>query len=305
MIVLEGVSRWYGQVIGVNDVSCSLRPGMVAMLGQNGAGKTTLIRMITGQLRPTTGRLTVFGEEPFANPNVLKRLGYCPDVDNFYEHESGRAFVRFMAELGGMPPSQAKDRAAAMLELVGMAAAADRKIAGYSKGMRQRIKLAQAMIHDPEVIVLDEPLNGLDPVGRREYIDLLHSLALQGRTIIVSSHILYEVESMTRSLILLHRGRLLAEGDLTVIRSLIDQHPHRVRVMGPHPREIAQGVLGLSNVLSLDLRESEGFVEIEVRDPDGFYSALSSLVLNGKIDVTGFTSPDNNLESVFRYLVTT
>ena len=233
MIVLDGVSRWYGQVIGVNDISCTIKPGMVALLGQNGAGKTTLLRLITGQLRPTTGSITVFGEEPFANPNVLKRLGYCPDVDNFYEHSTGRAFVRFLAELGGMPTQQAKDRTATMLEMVGMTPAADRKIAGYSKGMRQRIKLAQAMIHDPEIIVLDEPLNGLDPVGRRQYIELLHQLALEGRTILVSSHILYEVETMTKALILLHRGRLLAEGDIGVIRSLIDQHPHRVRLQVP------------------------------------------------------------------------
>jgi ABC-2 type transport system ATP-binding protein len=305
MIVMEGVSRWYGQVIGVNDVTCTLTPGLVALLGQNGAGKTTLLRMITGQLRPTTGTLTVFGEEPFANPNVLKRLGYCPDVDNFYEYSSSRAFVQFLAELGGMQHQVARDRTAQMLEMVGMSHAADRKIAGYSKGMRQRIKLAQAMIHDPEIIVLDEPLNGLDPVGRHEYIELLHRLAEEGRTIVVSSHILYEVETMTKSLLLLHRGRLLAEGDLRVIRSLIDQHPHRVRVEGPEPRAISLAALTLPNVLSLDLRESEGYVEIEVRDPESFYSALSAMVLAGKVELTGFSSPDNNLESVFRYLVTT
>ena len=303
MIVIDRVSRWYGQVIGVNDITCELKPGLVALLGQNGAGKTTLLRMITGQLRPTTGTLTVFGEEPFANPNVLKRIGYCPDGDHFYEYSTGRAFVQFLAELGGMPRQLARDRTAAMIEVVGMSHAADRKIAGYSKGMRQRIKLAQAMVHEPDVIVLDEPLNGLDPVARHEYIELLHKLANEGRTIVVSSHILYEVETMTKSLLLLHRGRLLAEGDLRVIRSLIDQHPHRVRVEGPDPRAIALATLTLPNVLSLDLRESEGFVEIEVRDPEGFYDALSDMVLGGKIALTGFTSPDNNLESVFRYLV--
>jgi ABC-2 type transport system ATP-binding protein len=305
VIVLEGVSRWYGQVIGVNDVTCTLKPGLVALLGQNGAGKTTLLRMITGQLRPTTGTLTVFGDTPFANPNVLKRIGYCPDVDNFYEYSTGRAFVQFLAELGGMSAKVARDRTEEMLKVVGMSHAADRKIAGYSKGMRQRIKLAQAMVHEPDVIVLDEPLNGLDPVGRHEYIEMLHNLANEGRIIVVSSHILYEVETMTKSLLLLHRGRLLAEGDLRVIRSLIDQHPHRVRVEGPDPRAIALAALTLSNVLSLDLRESEGFVEIEVTDPESFYAALAEIVLSGKVALTGFSSPDNNLESVFRYLVKT
>lgn len=304
MIVLNGVSRWYGQVIGVNDVTCTLKPGLVALLGQNGAGKTTLIRLITGQLRPTTGTLTIFGEEPFANPNVLKRLGYCPDVDNFYEYATGRAFVQFLAELGGMPRQIARDRTTEMLTMVGMAHAADRKIAGYSKGMRQRIKLAQAMIHDPEIILLDEPLNGLDPVGRHEYIEMLHKLANEGRTIVVSSHILYEVETMTKSLLLLHRGRLLAEGDLRVIRSLIDAHPHRVRVEAPLPRAIAQAALALPNVLSLELRESEGFVEIEVTDPEAFYVSLAQMVIDRKVELTGFSSPDNNLEAVFSYLVT-
>jgi ABC-2 type transport system ATP-binding protein len=303
MIVLDGVSRWYGQVIGVNDVTCTLKPGMTALLGQNGAGKTTLIRLLTGQLRPTTGTVNVFGGSPFANPSVQKRIGYCPDIDNFYERATAREFVRFLGELSGISGQKGIDRTSEVLQMVGMDAFADKKIAGFSKGMRQRIKLAQAMFHDPEIIILDEPLNGLDPVGRRDYIDMLHRLADQGRIIIVSSHILYEVETMTKSIILLHRGRLLAEGNLRVIRDLIDKHPHRVRVEGPNPRAIAAAVLALPNVLSLDLRESEGFVELEVQNPDTFYTALSGLTLDQALDVHGFTSPDNNLEAVFGYLV--
>lgn len=303
MITLQNASRWYGQVIGLNDVSCEIGPGLTALLGMNGAGKSTMMRMITGQLRPTTGSVSVLGMQPFANPDVFRKLGYCPEIDNFYERMTGRQFVTYMARLSGYGPKEAAARTASMLERVGMADRADRKIQGYSKGMRQRIKLAQAMLHDPDVILLDEPLNGLDPVGRREYIDLLADLANAGKCIMVSSHILYEVEQMTRSILLLHRGRLLATGDLRVIRSLIDKHPHRVRIETPEPRRAAALIAPLSNVVSLTFDSSNRALEIEVRDPDTFYAALSGFVLDDGLPLEGFSSPDNNLEAVFRYLV--
>jgi ABC-2 type transport system ATP-binding protein len=305
MIVLKNVSRWYGQVIGLNDVTCTLRPGLTALLGQNGAGKSTLMRLITGQLRPTTGELTVFGMTPFANPEVFKKLGYCPEIDNFYEHNTGRQFVRFLAELSGIRGSESADRTEEVLRAVGMLPKADNKIAGYSKGMRQRIKLAQAMLLNPEIILLDEPLNGLDPVGRREYIDLLHEQASSGKTVVVSSHILYEVEAMTTSILLLHRGRLLAEGDLRVIRSLIDRHPHRVRLETPQPRQLAAALATMPNVVSVAITDREELVEAEIRDPDLFYDRLSELARACSIEVRSFSSPDNNLESVFSYLVNT
>lgn len=303
MITLNRVSKWYGQVIGLNDVSCEIGPGLTALLGQNGAGKSTLIRLITGQLRHTTGELKVFGEEPFANVEVYRRLGYCPEIDNFYEHYSGRDFVKFLARLSGMGANEAKQRTDEVIEMVGMADRAHRKIKGYSKGMRQRIKLAQAMLHNPDVILLDEPLNGLDPVGRREFIDVLGVLAEQGKCIIVSSHILFEVEQMTRSILLLHRGRLLATGDLRVIRSLIDKHPHKIRIDTPDPRGAAALLSPLPNVVSMQFdRNGEG-LQLEVQDPDTFYDSMANLVLERGLLVTGFSSPDNNLESVFKYLV--
>lgn len=303
MITLQNVSRWYGQVIGLNDVTCEVGPGITALLGMNGAGKTTLIRLVTGQLRPTTGSLTVFGQEPFANEEVYRRLGYCPEIDNFYEHNTGRQFVYYLARLAGFEKQEAQKRTQAMLERVGMADRADRQIAGYSKGMRQRIKLAQAMLHEPDIILLDEPLNGLDPVGRREFTDLLAQLASEGKTILVSSHILYEVEQMTQSILLLHRGRLLATGDLKVIRSLLDKHPHLVRISTPSPRELAEQLVPLENVLSLDFDPTGQSLEIHVRQPDAFYEFLNGLIADGKVPVNGFESPDNNLESVFKYLV--
>ena len=303
MIEITHASRWYGQVIGVNDVTCTIGPGITALLGMNGAGKSTLLRMITGQLRPTTGDVKVFGLEPFGNPDVFKHIGYCPEIDNFYEYMSGREFVRYMARLSGMSTSEAKTKTNEMIHMVGMSDRADRKIKGYSKGMRQRIKLAQAMVHNPDIILLDEPLNGLDPVGRHEFLGVLGHLAEIGKTILVSSHILYEVEQMTHSLLLLHRGRLLATGDLGVIRDLIDKYPHKVRIETTEPRKVAARLTEMANVVSARVDEKNGEVELEVREPNAFYASLSKLVLEQNMPILSFNSPDNNLESVFQYLV--
>jgi ABC-2 type transport system ATP-binding protein len=303
MIVMANVSRWYGQVIGVNDVTHQIGPGVTALLGMNGAGKSTLMRLITGQIRPTTGTLTVFGQEPFANPEVFRRVGYCPEIDNFYEYMTGREFVYTMARMNGMTDATAKRHASEMLERVNMAHALDRKIAGYSKGMRQRVKLAQAMVHDPEVILLDEPLNGLDPVGRREFMGYLGEFSAQGKTIIVSSHILFEVEQMTRSIMLLNRGRLLAAGDVRTIREYLDRYPHRIRIETPQPRELASRLIALPYVLKVDLDEWSQAIELQTRELNQFYEVLPQLVLNENIPIRGVTSPDNNLESIFKYLV--
>jgi ABC-2 type transport system ATP-binding protein len=186
----RGLSRWYGQVIGINDVSCQIPPGITALLGPNGAGKSTMLKLITGLLRPTTGRCTVFGEKPFANPRVYQRLGYCPEIENSYEEMTGRELVTMLGAMAGLSRAALQTRVPEILEMVGMTLNADRKIGGYSKGMRQRIKIAQGTVHDPDVLILDEPLNGLDPVGRREITDLMHRLAAQGKCIVVSSHIL-------------------------------------------------------------------------------------------------------------------
>lgn len=303
MIELHNASRWYGQVIGLNDVTCQIGPGVTALLGMNGAGKSTMMKLVTGQIRPTTGDVRAFGEDPFANPNVYRRLGYCPEIDNFYEHRTGRQFVYILARMAGYGDAEAKRRTQLRLEQVGMADRADRKIAGYSKGMRQRIKLAQAMIHDPDVILLDEPLNGLDPIGRRDFIALLSSLADAGKGILVSSHILYEVEQMTRSILLLHRGRLLATGDLTVIRELLDKYPHRVRIETPNVREVARHLVAMPTVLSVQFGPRNEYIELQTREPDSFYNELPKIVLDEGLPVTAVTSPDNNLESIFKYLV--
>lgn len=303
MIELENVSRWYGQVIGLNGVSCAFGPGVTALLGPNGAGKSTMMKLITGQIRPGNGRVTVFGEPPFANPRVFRRLGYCPESESSYETMSGIDFVTMCAHLAGLPGSEISKRVREVIERVGMTPNADRKIGGYSKGMRQRIKIAQGIVHDPQVLILDEPLNGLDPVARHEITHLLHSIAQGGRCVVVSSHILYEVEQMTTHILLLHKGRLQAQGDIYAIRELIDRHPHRISIETPQARELAQMLLQLPYVLSarLDAEQAQS-VEIETRSPDRFYTEFPELALTHNFVIRRFHSPDNNLESVFKYL---
>lgn len=303
MIRLEKASRWYGEVIGINDITCNIGPGVTALLGQNGAGKSTLMRLITGQLKPTTGAVEIFGQPPFANPNVYSRLGYCPEIDSFPEHLSGREFVFRMARLMNMTKSEARQKTDEMMQLVGMADRCDKPLLGYSKGMRQRIKLAQAMVHDPDFILLDEPLNGLDPVGRREFMDVLHKLADNGKGILVSSHILFEVEQMTRSILLLHRGRLLAAGDLSDIRALIDRYPHRIKIKSPEVRKLSALVAQLGYVISVRVDEALEELEIETKQPDQFYDRVAEFCLDESIPIVGLYSPDNNLESVYQYLV--
>lgn len=304
MILLERASRWYGQVIGINDVSCQIGAGVTALLGPNGAGKSTLMKLITGQLRPTTGRVRVLGRDPFANPHVFRHLGYCPEHENSYEDLTGREFVTMLGAMAGLTGSSLHARVREVIAAVGMTANADRKIGGYSKGMRQRIKIAQGIVHDPEVLILDEPLNGLDPVGRREMTELLQRLGRQGRCVVVSSHILYEVEQMTQNILLMHRGRLLAQGNIYTIRALIDRHPHRVLLAAPEGRALAKRLLDLPCVLSVRLNDAGASeIEIETRDPESFYTQLPALVLQEGFVISRFESPDNNLEAVFRYLV--
>ena len=304
MIVLEHASRWYRQVIGINDISCQIGPGITALLGPNGAGKSTMLKLITGQLRPTTGKVRVLGASPFANPAVFQRLGYCPEIENNYDDMTGREFVTFLAVMAGIPSSTRADKVAEAIATVGMTERADRKIGGYSKGMRQRIKVAQGIVHDPEVLILDEPLNGLDPMGRRDMSTLLFALAQRGKCVVVSSHILHEVEQLTRNILVLHKGRLLAQGDIYQIRELIDSHPHRIAITSPQSRMLAQMLLGMPFVLSARLDKGDASrVEIETHAPDMFYTQFPEMVLQHNIIVTQFESPDNNLEAIFKYLV--
>src|SRR5438105_4277981 len=214
IIEFRSVSKWYGHVIGLNNLSLSLPSGVTGLLGPNGSGKSTLLQLATGQLRPSQGEVRVLGHRPWDHAGLNRWIGLCPEQDAFFEWMTGRRFLTDCALLGGLGGRGAREAAGRALELVGMTEHADRPIRGYSKGMRQRIKLAQALVHDPMILFLDEPLSGTDPVARRELIDLIIDWGQQGRTVLVSSHIFHEVQAVTRSIVLLNRGRLVAIGDV-------------------------------------------------------------------------------------------
>ncbi len=304
-VVVEAtnLSKWYGQVIGVNDVTLNIHAGVTGLLGPNGAGKTTLLKLMTGQLKPSTGALTVFGESVWNNPQLNRRMGLCPEQDAFYDRMSGLQFVASLAQLNGYSRQEAEARGIHAIGLVDLLDVQDKKIGAYSKGMRQRIKLAQALVHGPDALFLDEPLSGMDPIGRRKTIALIKELGTQGKTVIVSSHILHEIESMTNNILLINNGRILAEGDIHEIRELIDEHPHNVYVSCDKPRLLASILITYEDVASTKLNTEDGGIIIETVKPDDFYSRLPAIILENNITVEDLHSPDDNLQAVFQYLV--
>lgn len=294
-------SRWYGPVIALNDVTASLGPGVTGLLGPNGAGKSTFLKLASGQLAPSQGEVRLLGVPAWGTPEVFHRVGLCAEADAFWEHLTGEQFLVALLRLMGYDDAECQQRAEAALAQVALTDARKRKIGGYSKGMRQRIKLAQALAHDPEVLLLDEPVSGMDPVNRRRVIDLVKRLGKEGRTIVVSSHILYEVESMTRRVLLIHNGRILAEGDVREIRDLMDEHPHTVSLRCRDPRVVARAVIGSPHILSLSFGHEGEWLTVQTAKPDEFYAALGEPAVEA--GVMEMYSPDQDLESVFRYLV--
>jgi ABC-2 type transport system ATP-binding protein len=302
VVVADHLSKWYGDVSGLNDVSVTIPAGITGLLGPNGAGKSTFMKLVTGQLSPSTGTVRVLGQPIWGNPALYARIGYCPDQDAFYDRMTGRAWLQTLVRLNGVAPADARAAASRALEVVDLIDAADRRIGGYSKGMRQRVKLAQAIVHDPELLILDEPLSGMDPLMRRRTIRLIKDWARAGKSILVSSHILHEVEAMTSNILLINNGRILAEGNIHQIRELIDEHPHTVLVRTADPRGLAQHLMAADDVLSVTFED--GAVVIQTARPDAFYTRLTALAASadaGAIDE--ITSPDDNLQAVFTYLV--
>jgi ABC-2 type transport system ATP-binding protein len=296
------LSKWYGQVSGLNDVTASIPAGITGLLGPNGAGKSTFMKLMTGQIKPSKGSITVFGEPMWGNPGIYRRLGFCPEQDAFYDRMTGLEWVTALVRLNGLTDSEAEDAAKRAMDQVELMDAANKKIGAYSKGMRQRVKLAQALVHDPELLILDEPLTGMDPLMRRKTIRFIKDWARAGKHIIVSSHILHEIEAMTSNILLINNGRIVAEGNVHAIRELIDTHPHTVFIRGEDPRALARRFLASDDVLSLKFEP--GAVIIETSKPDSFYSRLTELATTGEAgSVDEVTSPDDNLQAVFRYLV--
>jgi ABC-2 type transport system ATP-binding protein len=316
VLLCQRVSKWYGPVIGVNQVTLELRPGITGLVGSNGAGKSTLMRLITGHLRPDLGRVEVLGRDAWS-AGAKRHVGYCPEVDSFYEEMSGRQFVEAMARLSGYAAGEARRRAGAALERVGMAGRAERRLRGYSKGMRQRVKLAQALLHDPELLVLDEPLSGIDPVGRAEFIALFRELAGQGKCLLVSSHELDELQKLTEHVAVMARGRIAAVGSVAQIRDRLDDHPLTVRVDVTRDdekgrdrrRELAGALLRLPDVVGVELledaagEEGVGRLLVRARNPRTFFRDLARLVLEEWYEVRRLQTLDESAQAVLGYLL--
>jgi ABC-2 type transport system ATP-binding protein len=302
VVAATQLSKWYGQVIGLNDVTVSVGPGITGLLGPNGAGKSTFMKLMTGQLKPSKGEIHVLGEPIWGNPALFFDIGFCPEQDSFYDRLTGLEWITALVRLNGLDDAAADRAARRALEDVDLMDAAGKKIGAYSKGMRQRVKLAQAIAHDPKLLILDEPLSGMDPIARRKTIRMIRDWARAGKSIIVSSHILHEIEAMTSTILLINNGRILAEGDVHHIRELIDEHPHTVSVRAENPRALAREFLAFEHVLSLKFES--GAVVVETGRPDAFYAYLTELAASGACGtIDEVTSPDDNLQAVFKYLV--
>lgn len=297
----QSLTKLYGVVVGVNDLSLELAPGVHGLLGPNGAGKSTLIKLITGQLRPTEGRIRVFGEDPWNNPGLLRRIGYCPEHDAFWSFLTAHQFVSTLAGLSGMGASDAASAAASALERVGAKEYQHKPISTYSKGMRQRTKLAQALVHDPDLLVLDEPLSGTDPVGRHELMELIQRLGQEGKSVLVSSHVMHEVQAMTARFLLIYGGRVLAAGDVHEIRGLLYEIPHVVRIVCDDPRELARHLVRQPSVDGVRVDAEE--LLVTTREPRELFGLLPALTAETGVAVRELGSEDESLDAVFEYLV--
>jgi len=301
-IRLDRLSKWYGDVLAVNEVSAEFGPGVSGVLGPNGAGKSTLLKCVTGMLAPSLGSATVCGVAPFGSPHVMRRVGLVPEQDPTYSGATGFEVTAYLTRLHGYSAAEAAARAQTTLERVGLAAAMDRPVRGYSKGMRQRAKLAQALAHEPDVLILDEPLNGMDPVARREVVKLIHDLGAEGRCVLVSSHVLHEVESMTRRVLLMDHGRVIADGTISEIRRDLSDRPLTIRIDTSDPRGLARRVVALEGVERVDVG-ALGLLVMTKR-PNDLFAGLAAWAVDDRVPIGGYGPTDESLEAVFRYLTT-
>jgi ABC-2 type transport system ATP-binding protein len=302
-IVFDGVSKFYGDILGVNRVNLLLQPGITSLVGPNGSGKTTLMNLMTGLIRPTRGTISILGIPTNEPERLFRKVGYCTQFDSFPRGLTGFEFVRAFLGLNGYSRAETDERTQRALKRVDLLQAADRKVAGYSKGMRQRVRLAQAIAHDPEVLVLDEPLNGLDPMARAEVISLFKQLAREGLHLVVSSHILHEVDMISDRVVLLNNGYVLAEGEVRGVRDEMDDHPLQILVRCDRPAVLAARMFEEGRIVEAQLADDNSGVVVRTRDADRFYEQLSMVVLEDGVDVEFVAPVDDNLNAVYQYLI--
>ncbi len=301
-IVFENVSRFYGDVLGVNRVNLAIPPGITSLVGPNGSGKTTLMNLMTGLLRPSQGRIDILGVAPDDPERLFRFVGYCTQFDSFPRGMTGYQFIYAYLRLHGKPHAEADEMTWRAIDRVKLTDAAARKIAGYSKGMRQRIKLAQAICHNPTVLVLDEPLNGLDPLVRAETIALFRSLAETGKHVIISSHILHEVDAISDQVILLSSGYVVAEGQIHGVRTEVEDHPMQILIRCNRPGALASRIFELDTVVEACVHNDGKGLLVRTRDPDRFYLMLNRLVVDG-VDLESVAPADDDVNSVYEYLI--
>lgn len=301
VIELNKLSKWYGEVIGLNSVSAVVEKGITGLIGPNGAGKSTLMGLAMGQLRPCTGTIRVFGQPVWNNPAVLSRVGYCPEGDVFWPELTGWQFVLFLAKASGLRGPAARKAASEAIEITGMQEHMHRAIRGYSKGMRQRIKIAQALAHDPQLLILDEPLTGADPVARHDLTTLFRDLAAEGIDILISSHVLHEVEATTRQILMIDHGRIVAEGDVGNVRRQMHDRPYAIRVRVNEARRLAAELIDWDTVTGVKLISGDALI-VETSAPDQVYDRLPGTILKQGLAVREIAAADAGLEAVFGYL---
>jgi ABC-2 type transport system ATP-binding protein len=304
VISVTGVSKMFGVVRALNEIDLTVGPGVCGLLGPNGSGKSTLLKLIAGQLRPDTGTVRLLGQDPFALPAALRDLGLCPEQDRFYEDLSGFEFVEALTRLHGLNVEAARQATRAALDRVGMSRDGLKRMGEMSRGMRQRVKIAQAIAHSPRVVLLDEPLNGADPVARADLIRLVRTLGDEGRCVLVSSHVLHEVESMTHRVVLVRAGRMRAQGDFLKLRELIEDRPYRITIEldAPEARAFAARLVALPHVRSASVN-TDRTVEVTTVALDAACQDVPGAAAEIGRVVVRFTSPDADLESLYRYLM--
>jgi len=302
-IVFDDVSKFYGEILGVNRVHLRIAPGITSLVGPNGSGKTTLMNLMTGLLQPTRGRISVLGLRPDEPEHLFRKIGYCAQFDSFPRGMNGHEFIKSFLLVHGYERAEAEALTKRAIERVGLLDAAKRKVAGYSKGMRQRIRLAQAIAHEPQVLVLDEPLNGLDPMARAEIIELFRALASEGLHLILSSHILHEVDMMSDSVVLLNNGYVVAEGGVHVVRDEIEEHPMQILVRCQRPQILAARVFESDTIVEARIHQDRQGLFVKTRDADRFYSLLNRIVLETDIGLESVAPVDDDLSAVYGYLI--
>lgn len=302
-IVFENVSKFYGEVLGVNRVNLSLPPGVTSLVGPNGSGKTTLMNLITGLVRPTQGRISVLGLTPSHPEEFFRRVGYCSQFDSFPKAVTGYEFIYQSLKLRGLTGQEAARLAWEAIERLGMGDAARRRVAGYSKGMRQRIRLAQSIAHHPTVLVLDEPLNGLDPMARAESIALFEALGKEGLHVIVSSHVLHEVDKISDQVVLMSFGYVVAEGKIQGVRSEVKEYPMQILVRCGNPSGLASRLFSQDHVVEAKMNKDGKGVLVRTRDAEQFYKLLNRIVVQEDFVLEAVTPADDDVNSLYQYLV--